>query len=58
MVDQPAGGEEGEDLLPEVSFGIATSLTGHSQYFFDGGDEESEVCSMATNEGVCNCDIR
>jgi len=40
-----------------VKYGWWTNQRGEKKFFFDGGDEESEVCSMATNEGVCNCDI-
>jgi len=40
-----------------VKYGWWTNQRGEKKFFFDGADEESEVCSMATNEGVCNCDI-
>ena len=52
MVDQPTWWEKGDNLLQ-----TAVRIS-HLQYYFGGADEESEVCDINHNAGVCNCDMR
>jgi len=40
-----------------VKFGWWTNQREEKKYYFDGSDEESEVCDINHNGGVCNCDM-
>jgi len=40
-----------------VKFGWWTNQRNEKKYYFDGADEESEVCDINHNGGVCNCDM-
>jgi len=40
-----------------VKFGWRTNQRDEKKYYFDGADEESEVCDINHNAGVCNCDM-
>jgi len=40
-----------------VKFGWWTNQREEKKYYFDGADEESEVCDINHNGGVCNCDM-
>jgi len=40
-----------------VKFGWWTNQRDEKKYYFDGADEESEVCDINHNGGVCNCDM-
>jgi len=40
-----------------VKFGWWTNQREEKKYYFDGADEDSEVCDINHNGGVCNCDM-
>merc|ERR1712013_580124 len=40
-----------------VKFGWWTNQRDEKKYYFDAADEESEVCDLSHNAGVCNCDM-
>jgi len=40
-----------------VKFGWWTNQRDEKKYYFDGADEEREVCDINHNAGVCNCDM-
>jgi len=40
-----------------VKFGWWTNQRDEKKYYFGGADEESEVCDINHNAGVCNCDM-
>ena len=53
VVRMTKGAIYGSDNKPKFFF-----YKNHPQYYFDGADEESEVCDINHNGGVCNCDMR
>merc|ERR1712055_140365 len=40
-----------------LKYGWWTTQRDEKKYYFDGADEESEVCDVNHNGGVCNCDM-
>jgi len=40
-----------------LKYGWWTNQRDEKKYYFDGADEESEVCDINHNGGVCNCDM-